>query len=135
MTVKSLTRGIDHVGLTMRNLQQTRDFFLECLGWTQVGENPAYPAVFVSDGHARVTLWEVKNEDGPVAFDRKSNVGLHYLALRVESKAALNEMAERVSAWPGARVEFAPELLGKGPKKHTMVYEPGGIRIEFDPNA
>jgi hypothetical protein len=29
-------------------------------------------------------------------------------------------------------VEFAPENLGEGPKRHTMVYEPGGIRLEFD---
>jgi hypothetical protein len=29
-------------------------------------------------------------------------------------------------------VEFAPENLGEGPKRDTMVYEPGGIRLEFD---
>ncbi len=32
MTVKSLTRGIDHVGLTVRDLNQTVDFFVNCLG-------------------------------------------------------------------------------------------------------
>ncbi len=131
MTVVSLTRGIDHVGLTVRDLSQTRDFFIDCLGWTQVGEKPDYPAVFVSDGHVMVTLWEVKNQDAPVGFDRKSNVGLHHLALRLSSEAALKEVFERISKWPGTKVEFAPEFLGKGPKKHTMVYEPGGIRLEF----
>jgi catechol 2,3-dioxygenase-like lactoylglutathione lyase family enzyme len=132
MTVASLTRGIDHVGLTVRNLAQTKDFFVECLGWKQVGEKPDYPAVFVSDGHLLVTLWQRKNEDNPVDFDRRSNVGLHHLALRVESEDALNEITDRVSKWPGANVEFAPELLGKGPKKHAMIFEPGGIRLEFD---
>jgi catechol 2,3-dioxygenase-like lactoylglutathione lyase family enzyme len=132
MTVTSLTRGIDHVGLTVRDLGQTLDFFVNCLGWKQVGEKPDYPAAFVSDGHLLVTLWQRKNEDSPVDFDRKSNVGLHHLALRVESEDALNEVAERIGKWPGARIEFAPELLGKGPKKHTMIYEPGGIRLEFD---
>lgn len=132
MTATSLTRGIDHVGLTVRSLEQTRDFFINCLGWKLVGERPAYPAAFVSDGYTVLTLWEVKNEENPVDFDRKSNIGLHHLALRVESEAALNEITGRISAWPGARIEFAPELLGAGPKKHTMIYEPGGIRLEFD---
>jgi catechol 2,3-dioxygenase-like lactoylglutathione lyase family enzyme len=132
MTTASLTRGIDHVGLTVRDLNQTRDFFLNCLGWKQVGERPAYPAVFVSDGCVVLTLWEVKNRANLNSFDRKSNIGLHHLALRVESEQALNEIVERIAAWPGASIEFAPEMLGPGPKKHTMVYEPGGIRLEFD---
>jgi catechol 2,3-dioxygenase-like lactoylglutathione lyase family enzyme len=74
----------------------------------------------------------VQNQAGRVEFDRKTNVGLHHLALRVSSEAAFDEVFARVSAWPGAVVEFAPENLGPGPKRHTMVYEPGGLRIEFD---
>jgi catechol 2,3-dioxygenase-like lactoylglutathione lyase family enzyme len=137
MTITSLTRGIDHVGLTVRDLNQTLDFFVNCLGWNKVGEKADYPAAFVSDGHLLVTLWQLKNEHDAVPFDRRANVGLHHLALRVESEAALDEMAERIAKWPGAKIEFAPELLGQGPKKHMMVYEPGGIRLEFDsaPNA
>jgi catechol 2,3-dioxygenase-like lactoylglutathione lyase family enzyme len=132
VTITSLTRGIDHVGLTVRNLEQTRDFFLNCLGWKQVGEKPDYPAVFVSDGYVRLTLWEVKSRDDLVEFDRKTNVGLHHLALRVESEEALEVVHSRIASWPGAKIEFSPELLGKGPKMHAMFFEPGGIRLEFD---
>jgi catechol 2,3-dioxygenase-like lactoylglutathione lyase family enzyme len=132
MNNTSLTVGIDHVGLTVRDLGATRDFFIDCLGWRQVGERPEYPAVFVSDGAVMLTLWEVKNRASLVEFDRKTNIGLHHLALRVRSEEALAEVFSRVSAWPGARIEFSPESLGAGPKRHTMVYEPGGIRLEFD---
>ena len=132
MDSKPLTLGIDHIGLTVRNLNDTRDFFIQCLGWTLVGERPTYPAAFVSDGHVMLTLWQVTNPDGHVEFDRKTNVGLHHLALRVGSEEALNESFARVSGWPGVVAEFAPENLGEGPKRHTMVYEPGGIRLEFD---
>ncbi|SAL04987.1 Glyoxalase/Bleomycin resistance protein/Dioxygenase superfamily protein [Caballeronia calidae] len=127
-----LTSGIDHVGLTVRELDATRDFFVQGLGWQIVGERPEYPAVFVSDGKLLVTLWQVKEELTPVAFDRRKNVGLHHLALRATDEAALATILERVSAWPGVTVEFAPEQLGAGPKRHMMIYEPGGIRIEFD---
>jgi catechol 2,3-dioxygenase-like lactoylglutathione lyase family enzyme len=134
MSMDALTVGIDHVGLTVRDLEVTSAFFVDCLGWKKVGEKPEYPAVFVSDGHILLTLWQLKNVDGLVEFDRKSNVGLHHLALRARDEAAFNAIFERISAWPGVRVEFAPELLGKGPKRHTMIYEPGGIRLEFDLN-
>lgn len=132
MTDKALTLGIDHVGLTVRDLNITRDFFVSCLGWKQVGERPDYPAAFVSDGHVLLTLWQVTDPGHLVEFDRKTHVGLHHLALRVGSEEALNEFFSRISAWPGVKVEFAPENLGPGPKRHTMVYEPGGIRLEFD---
>jgi catechol 2,3-dioxygenase-like lactoylglutathione lyase family enzyme len=127
-----LTHGIDHIGLAVQNLNDTRDFFIQCLGWNLVGERPAYPAAFVSDGHVLLTLWQVTNQDKLVAFDRKTNVGLHHLALRVGSEEALDDIFSRVSGWPGVVPEFAPENLGEGPKRHAMVYEPGGIRLEFD---
>ncbi len=132
MNGKPLTLGIDHLGLTVRDLNATRDFFIQCLGWTLAGERPSYPAAFVSDGHLLLTLWQATNPDRRVEFDRKTNVGLHHLALRVGSEEALNEIFARVSGWPGVVAEFAPENLGEGPKRHTMVYEPGGIRLEFD---
>ena len=132
MDVKPLTHGIDHIGLAVHNLDDTRDFFIKCLGWKLVGERPAYPAAFVSDGHVVLTLWQVTNQDNLVAFDRKTNVGLHHLALRVGSEEALNDIFARVSGWPGVVAEFAPENLGEGPERHAMVYEPGGIRLEFD---
>lgn len=132
MTAKSLTIGIDHVGLTVRDLQVTRDFFVNCLGWKQVGEKPDYPAAFVSDGSVVLTIWQVKSKSDRVDFDRKTNVGLHHLALRVGNEEAFNEIYSRVSRWPGVLVEFSPEPLGAGPKRHMMIYEPGGIRLEFD---
>lgn len=132
MSTETLTAGIDHVGLTAKDLAATSAFFIDCLGWKKVGERPEYPAIFVSDGHVLVTLWQRTDADKGVDFDRKANIGLHHLALRAASEAAFNTLFHRVSNWPGARVEFGPELLGKGPKRHMMVYEPGGIRIEFD---
>lgn len=133
MDSTSLTTGTDHVGLTVKDIGVTSAFFIDCLGWKKVGEKPDYPAVFVSDGHLLLTLWQQKDEAG-ASFDRKANIGLHHLAIRAANEAAFDTIFERVSKWPGVKVEFAPELLGKGPKRHMMIYEPSGIRIEFDLN-
>jgi catechol 2,3-dioxygenase-like lactoylglutathione lyase family enzyme len=131
------TCGVDHVGLSVRDLESTRRFFCDCLGWRVVGERPEYPAAFVSDGHLTVTLWRVETPDQAVAFDRRTNVGLHHLALTVADRAGLDALHKRLASWSGVVVEFAPELSGKGPKVHFIVREPSGIRIEFafDPRA
>ena len=126
-----LTIGVDHVGLTVKDLALTRKFFCDCLGWRAVGENPSYPAAFVSDGNAIVTLWQVEDPGTCVPFERHRNVGLHHLALKVVDHKALDALHERVAAWPGNEIEFAPERSGKGPKFHFMIREPGGVRIEF----
>src|SRR5712675_2744078 len=128
---KTSTCGVDHVGLSVRDLVSTREFFCDCLGWRVVGERPDYPAAFVSDGHDIVTLWQVEVPDRAVAFDRRANVGLHHLALAVADRAGLDALYERVAKWAGVVVEFAPELSGKGPKVHFIVREPSGIRFEF----
>jgi catechol 2,3-dioxygenase-like lactoylglutathione lyase family enzyme len=124
------TLGIDHVGLTVPSLDQTKAFFLDCLGWSLRGERAEYPAAFVTDGKCVLTLWQAKTA-APVPFDRRGNVGLHHLALKVANPAELQSVFTKVAAWPGVSVQFGPELSGKGPRMHCMIFEPGGIRIEF----
>jgi catechol 2,3-dioxygenase-like lactoylglutathione lyase family enzyme len=115
----------------VRRLPQSLAFFVEALGWKQVGAKPEYPAAFVNDGNGLITLWEARQPDTARAFDRHRNIGLHHLALRVPSELDLKNLYQRVSSWPGVEVEFAPEPSGKGPKVHFMIREPGGNRIEF----
>lgn len=126
-----LTRGVDHIGLTVTDLAATREFFVDCLGFKLLGENDRYPAAFVSDGFTRITLWRISDVNAFVAFDRHRNVGLHHLAFRLPSLDALRSAFDRVSKWPGVIVEFEPEPSGKGPKIHAMFREPSGNRIEL----
>jgi catechol 2,3-dioxygenase-like lactoylglutathione lyase family enzyme len=126
------TLGIDHIGLAVRDLETTRSFFCDCLGWTVVGGRPTYPALFVSDGQDLVTLWQVEAPDDGAPFNRRRNIGLHHLALKVADRPSLDALFARAAAWPGVTVEFAPEQLGNGPRIHCMFYEPGGLRLELD---
>lgn len=125
------TLGVHHVGFTVPNLHETRRFFLEVLGFQQVGEKPEYPAVFVSDGTVMLTLWQASEPERAIPFDRKHNVGLHHIALRVRDGAALEGLHERLRDSAGVEVEFCPEPLGAGPTQHMMCTIPGGIRVEF----
>src|SRR3989338_8485159 len=120
------TSGVHHIGLTVGKLEETAAFFTDQLGWKVVRRDPAYPAVFVSDGQVVVTLWQAQRPGEPVPFDRFRNVGLHHLALRLGSIDALRALHVRLTRAPGVRIEFGPEPLRGGPTMHMMCYEPSG---------
>ncbi len=131
----SITRGVHHIGLTVPDLEQTRAFFLETLGYDQVGEVPDYPAVFLSDGSIMITLWQATDPASAVSFDRKNVIGLHHLALTVDADA-IDGLCDKLNDTAGVEIEFEPETLGDMPVRHMMCSIPGGIRVEFlAPNA
>ncbi|NTS76253.1 VOC family protein [Catenovulum sp. SM1970] len=125
----SLTRGIHHIGLTVQYLERSAHFFTQVLGWQEVKRNPDYPAIYVTDGDILLTLWQVQT-DAPTSFDRKTQVGLHHLALKVDSAEKLDEIFELLIT-EQLKVEFPPKPVCQGPEKHMMCYEPSGIRIEI----
>ncbi len=128
---QATTQGAHHIGLTVPNIDETRAFFTDVLGYEIVGERPAYPAVFVSDGATMLTLWQAADPDNATPFDRKANIGLHHLALKVGGHEALETLAEKLAAHDGVEIEFAPEALGETPLRHMMTTIPGGVRVEF----
>ncbi|ERH61995.1 glyoxalase [Pantoea dispersa EGD-AAK13] len=125
----SFTDGVHHIGLAVSNLEESAAFFTGLLGWEEVKRRDDYPAIFVKDGALMVTLWKTQTDE-PVKFNRKVNVGLHHLALRVKSKEALFELLDVLKA-NQIEIEFEPTLRGEGPSMHMMCYEPSGVRIEF----
>mgnify|MGYP000364314420 FL=1 len=126
------TQGAHHIGLAVRDVAEARDFFVEALGFRVAAERPDYPAIFVTDGTTLLTLWQVADPAGATAFDRRANIGLHHLALRVADLDALRTVFARVQNHPGTVIEFDPEPIREGATTHHFICAmPGGIRIEF----
>jgi catechol 2,3-dioxygenase-like lactoylglutathione lyase family enzyme len=129
---KKITQGVHHVGLTVGNLDEARHFFINTLGYEHVGEKPDYPAAILSDGTTLITLWQASDPTNVVGFDRKNVIGLHHLALAVDGDAALDSLYQDLTQNTGVKIEFAPSLMGNGPRRHMMCNIPGGaIRVEF----
>ncbi len=124
----SRTRGAHHIGLTVPDLRAARAFFLDALGFQQVGEVPDYPAAFVSDGTIMITLWQAEDPASATPFDRRKNLGLHHLALRVDD---LDALAQSLAVRDDVDIEFAPEGLGDTGIAHMMCRIPGNLRVEF----
>lgn len=129
---EKLTRGVHHVGLTVPDLDQARDFFCGLLGFDEVGGVPDYPSIFVSDGAMLLTLWRAADPLAARAFDRRTNIGLHHLSLAVVDDDALTKTWDKVSAHPEVVVDVPPGPIRAGSAtRHFLVFIPGGIRIEF----
>jgi catechol 2,3-dioxygenase-like lactoylglutathione lyase family enzyme/RimJ/RimL family protein N-acetyltransferase len=126
---RPITQGAHHIGLTVSKLEESANFFVSLLGWKEVRRNEEYPAIYVSDGSIMVTLWATKEEPSN-QFDKYRNVGLHHVAFQVENKGDLSDICDRLVN-SGIKIEFSPEMMGKGPAQHMMCYEPSGIRVEF----
>ena len=125
------TAGAHHVGLTVPDLDAARAFFVDALGFEQVGAVPDYPAAFVSDGAIMITLWQAEDPANAVPFDRRANIGLHHLALRVGDPAALENLGRELGTRDDLEIEFEPEALGDSGLKHMMCRIPGNIRLEL----
>lgn len=123
--------GLDHVGLTVTDLDGSVAFFTDSLGFEVRGGDKEYPAVFLGNGEIIITLWRASDPKAARPFDRKKNVGLHHLAFSVPSFDALDDLHERLRNTPSVTIEFAPELNQGGPAMHMMIREPSGNRIEF----
>lgn len=129
---EALTLGVHHVGLSVPDLEAARDFFVDALGFKVVGGVPDYPATFVSDGTTMLTLWRVADPAKATPFDRRGNIGLHHLALKVADEATLAKAFDRVKAHPGVTVEFAPGPVRQGAAMlHCVFAIPGGVRMEI----
>ncbi|MFT5212112.1 MAG: catechol 2,3-dioxygenase-like lactoylglutathione lyase family enzyme [Cryomorphaceae bacterium] len=127
-----ITQGVHHVGLTVSNLDEARHFFINTLRYEQVGEKPDYPAVILSDGTTLITLWQAVDPTKTIVFDRKNVIGLHHLALAMKSVEAIESLFLELKKDSRVQIEFPPEPMGNGPKRHMMCNIPGGgIRIEF----
>ena len=125
------TSGLNHLGLSVKNLDQTKAFFTELLGWEMSGYDASYPRCAVTDGQLRLTLWQVESPEDVAEFSRRKNLGLHHIALQVDTEQQLEALYVAAKDFAGVEIEFEPELLGDGPRKHMMCTEPGGLRIEL----
>ncbi|MEL0622917.1 VOC family protein [Marinomonas arenicola] len=125
------TQGIHHLGLTVPNIKEASTFFIDALGFTQVGDVPSYPAIFVSDGAVMLTLWQAEEPEQAAPFDRTKNIGLHHFALRIADSITLDEVYQQLKIRSDVTIEFAPEALGENGIQHMMCRIPGNIRLEL----
>jgi len=117
----SVVNKIDHIGIAVKNLDETLKFYEEVLGikciGTEVVEEQKVKTAFLPIGDTEVELLEATNEDSPIAkFIEKRGEGIQHIAYRVDDiEKALEEVKKR-----GIR------LIDEKPRKGA-----GGAKIAF----
>jgi len=114
-------KKVDHIGIAVKNLDETLKFYqdilgLECAG-TEVVEEQKVKVAFLPVGDTEVELLESTEEDGPIAkFIEKKGEGIQHIAFRVDNiEEAIEEMKAK-----GVR------MIDEKPR-----YGAGGARIAF----
>lgn len=92
---------VDHIGIAVKNLDETLKFYTEILGLelqgTEVVEDQKVRVAFLPVGDTEIELLESTSEDGPIAkFIEKNGEGIQHIALKVDDvEAAIAEMKEK----------------------------------------
>ncbi len=92
---------LDHIGIAVKNLDETLKFYTEALGLelqgTETVEEQKVKVAFLPVGDTEVELLESTDPDGPIAkFIEKKGEGIQHLAFKVENiEEAIKEMQEK----------------------------------------
>lgn len=125
---------IDHIGIAVKNLEETLKFYKDVLGITSIGTEivaeQKVKVAFLPCGDSELELLESTAEDGPVAkFIEKNGEGVQHIALRVDNiENALNNLKER-----GVRLIDEKPRYGAGGAKIAFLHPKatGGILLEL----
>jgi methylmalonyl-CoA epimerase len=124
---------IDHLGIAVRSLDESVQFYEQMLGMTvtqrETVEAEQVSVAMLPAGDARIELLEATSEDSVIAkFIGKRGPGLHHIALRVDGLEAL---LERLKS-EGARLLNEPRR-GAGGHLYAFVHpaSAGGVLLEL----
>lgn len=116
-----MVKKVDHIGIAVKNLDETLKFYKETMGLDlqgiEVVEEQKVKVAFLPIGDTEVELLESTDSDGPIAkYIEKKGEGVQHIAYRVENiEEAIADMEAK-----GVR------MIDKTPR-----YGAGGAKIAF----
>jgi hypothetical protein len=75
MTNVASANGAHHIGLMVTDLAKSRSFFVDILGFWQIGEVGDCPAVLLTNGTSTITLWQADKPTMAVATMQRDTDG------------------------------------------------------------
>ncbi len=126
--------GIDHIGIAVRKIEESKKLYTDILGLTALGEETIeeqkVKVCFIPCGDSEIELLESTSPEGPIAkfLDAKGE-GIHHLALRVDDiEAAIAEMKAK-----GFRMIDEKSRYGAGGAKIAFVHPKAtnGVLLEL----
>ncbi|MGH9580054.1 MAG: methylmalonyl-CoA epimerase [Terriglobales bacterium] len=125
--------SIDHVGIAVRSLSDSRTFYEKLglrAGREEVIEHEKVRVAMFSVGESRIELLEATSDDSPIArFIAKRGEGLHHVALSVPDLAAAVKRLKK----EGTRLVSENIQVGAGGHLYVFVHpsSAGGVLVEL----
>ncbi|SDY58104.1 MULTISPECIES: methylmalonyl-CoA epimerase [Tindallia] len=128
------TLKVDHIGIAVKNLDETLKFYeevlgMECTGKEEVEEQKVRVA-FLPVGDSEVELLESTDSEGPIAkYIDKKGEGIQHIAFRVDNiEQAIATMKEK-----GIRMIDEKPRYGAGGAKIAFCHpkSTGGVLVEL----
>jgi len=125
---------LDHIGIAVKDLEQSKKFYTELLGMTAMGEETVeqqkVKVCFIPCGDSEVELLESTSPEGPIAkYIEKNGEGIQHVALRVDNiENALADLKAK-----GVRLIDEVPRYGAGGASIAFVHPKatGGILLEL----
>lgn len=125
---------LDHIGIAVKNLDETLKFYTEALGLELHGmetvEEQKVKVAFLPVGDTEVELLESTSPDGPIArFIEKKGEGIQHMAFKVENiEEAIAHMKEK-----GFRMIDEKPRYGAGGAKIAFMHPKSshGVLVEL----
>lgn len=129
-----MARKIDHIGIAVKDLKKSLEFYEEILGIKCVGEevveDQKVKTAFLPIGDTEMELLESTADDGPIAkFIEKRGEGVHHIAFKVDNiDAKLEELKDK-----GIRLIDEKPRLGAGGARIAFLHpkSTNGVLIEI----
>lgn len=126
--------GVDHIGIAVRKIEESKKLYTDILGLTALGEETIeeqkVKVCFIPCGDSEIELLESTSPEGPIAkFLNAKGEGIHHLALRVDDiEAAIAEMKAK-----GFRMIDEKSRYGAGGAKIAFVHPKAtnGVLLEL----
>lgn len=128
------TLKVDHIGIAVKNLEETLKFYEEVLGMTCTGkeevEEQKVRVAFLPVGDSEVELLESTDPEGPIAkYIEKKGEGIQHIAFRVDNiEEAIENMKQK-----GVRMIDETPRYGAGGAKIAFCHprSTGGVLVEL----
>lgn len=121
---------VDHIGIAVKNLDETLKFYTEVLGLelggTEVVEDQKVKVAFLPVGDTEVELLESTSPDGPIAkYIEKNGEGIQHIAFKVDNiEEAIKHMEDK-----GMRMIDQEPRYGAGGAKIAFVHPKSSHRV------
>ncbi|OJV61615.1 MAG: methylmalonyl-CoA epimerase [Clostridiales bacterium 38-18] len=121
---------VDHIGIAVKNLEETLAFYQEVLGLelagTETVEEQKVKVAFLPVGDTEVELLESTTDDGPIAkFIEKNGEGIQHIAFKVEN---IEEAIEYMQSKGMKMIDEKPRY-GAGGAKIAFVHPKSSHRV------